>query len=113
MRAHTLRSFLLISVVATSVWIPCTFAQGSQSPRSIKKIYIEKMPGILAHVHGTGDADGARGLVARGKALLLSAGTKVHVVYHSSESASVFVRSGLLIGEDCWVQPGWITAAVR
>jgi hypothetical protein len=67
----------------------------------------------LARVRAAGDTDGARGLVARDKALLLLTGTTLHVVYHSSERASLYVRSGLLVGEDCWIQPGWITAATR
>jgi len=44
---HRLRSFLLLSVVATSAWIPGALAEGSPALRSIKKIYIEKMPNDL------------------------------------------------------------------
>ena len=69
--------------------------------------------GTLARVRAAGDIAGAIGLVARDKALLLEAGTTVHVVNHNSERASLYVRSGGLVGEDCWIQPGWITASTR
>ena len=43
----TLSSFLLVTVALTAAWSPSAIADEIQSLRSIKKIYIEKMPNDL------------------------------------------------------------------
>ena len=47
MRAYSLLPIALVSMLTPATWIPCAIAQGPQSLRSIKKIFIEKMPNDL------------------------------------------------------------------
>ena len=55
-----------------------------------------------------GDREGMAGLVERGKALALTEGTVVYFVKHDAERATIIIRSGTNVGEDCWVQPSWL-----
>jgi hypothetical protein len=50
------------------------------------------------------DAEGAVGLVLRGKALLLEPGTEIDELSTSSYGVrAVFIASGAYIGESCWI----------
>jgi hypothetical protein len=49
------------------------------------------------------DLDAMAGLLRRGKALQLKAGTKLHVLTHDQGMASVLIESGGNSGESCWI----------
>jgi hypothetical protein len=67
--------------------------------------------GLIDSVQANDDRAALEGLVQRKKALVIPKGTLVHVYTHDAEAATLFIRSGSLAGEDCWIRPDWVQPA--